>query len=277
MKKYFTLITLISALLIPNFAPIKAEGLNAAEIVSLTNAQRQNNNLSQLQTSNLLQKAAQMKASDMAAKGYFAHNSPDGKTPWDWMASAGYNFKTAGENIALNYQTSQATVEGWMNSPGHRANILNGAFAQIGIGIASGNYNGKPSTFIVQMLAAPMGANRGDSIILNPPATPKPSIKPAPSAKPEPSPKPIAKKPAPIPTTSQAKQPAENKGSGTFESRVPDPLSPNLFCSMNEILAKKFTRISPAETPAPSIQKHPTLNNFFRMVKRIFIWPLWDN
>ncbi|KKS65159.1 MAG: SCP family extracellular protein, partial [Parcubacteria group bacterium GW2011_GWB1_42_6] len=194
MKKYFTLITLISALLIPNFAPIKAEGLNAAEIVSLTNAQRQNNNLSQLQTSNLLQKAAQMKASDMAAKGYFAHNSPDGKTPWDWMASAGYNFKTAGENIALNYQTSQATVEGWMNSPGHRANILNGAFAQIGIGIASGKHNGKDSTFIVQMLAAPMSANREDAIIQNPPATLKPPSKSAATPKPKPAVKIIPKK-----------------------------------------------------------------------------------
>ena len=72
---------------------------------------------------------------------YFAHNSPTYGTPFQMMKAFGLSYRTAGENIARGYATPQAVVNGWMNSSGHRANILNAGYTQIGVGyVAQGNY-----------------------------------------------------------------------------------------------------------------------------------------
>ena len=77
----------------------------------------------------------------MKDKGYFAHNSPTYGTPFQMIRDFGLSFRTAGENIARGYATPQAVVNGWMNSSGHRANILNSSYNQIGVGyVAQGNY-----------------------------------------------------------------------------------------------------------------------------------------
>ena len=77
----------------------------------------------------------------MHDKHYFDHNSPTYGSPFDMLTAFGVNYRAAGENIAMGYGTPQAVVDGWMNSPGHRANILNANFTQIGVGyVADGNY-----------------------------------------------------------------------------------------------------------------------------------------
>ena len=84
---------------------------------------------------------ARTKSQDMRDKGYFSHTSPTYGSPFDMMKQFGISYRTAGENIAMGYSTPQAVVTGWMNSPGHRANILNGAFTEIGVGyVQSGGY-----------------------------------------------------------------------------------------------------------------------------------------
>jgi len=123
---------------------------------SLTNDERQSQNLGTLTVSPLLNEAAQMKANDMAAKGYFAHVSPDGKTPWYWINLVGYNFEYAGENLAVNFSDSQDVVNAWMASPTHRANIVKGNYTEIGTAVASGMYQGQETTFVVQDYANPM-------------------------------------------------------------------------------------------------------------------------
>jgi len=87
-----------------------------------------------------LVRAARIKSQDMQDKGYFAHTSPNGTTPWDLIKGQGVTYKTAGENIAKGYMTSDAAEQGFMNSPGHKANILNTNFTQVGIGIAGTLY-----------------------------------------------------------------------------------------------------------------------------------------
>lgn len=82
-----------------------------------------------------LETAALRHSQDMAAKGYFDHNSPDGRDPGDRITAAGYRWTTYGENIARGQQTPESVMEGWMNSPGHRDNILNCAFKEIGVGV----------------------------------------------------------------------------------------------------------------------------------------------
>jgi hypothetical protein len=108
-----------------------------------------------LKVNPVLERAAQLKADDMAAKGYFAHNSPEGLTPWHWFKAAGYNFVYAGENLAVRFYDSVDVVRAWMDSPGHRANILNSHFTEIGIGIAEGTFEGRPTVFVVQMFGSP--------------------------------------------------------------------------------------------------------------------------
>lgn len=128
-----------------------------------TNTQRVDDNEPGLHVSNRLDAAAQAKANDMVAKNYWSHNAPDGKTPWAFMADAGYKFETAGENLAYGFGSAADTVSGWMSSPGHRANILNANFSQIGFGIAhSDNYVGSgPETVIVAMYGEPPDASIG--------------------------------------------------------------------------------------------------------------------
>src|SRR3989344_658188 len=126
-----------------------------SEILSLTNAERAQNNVAELKESKRLDTAAQKKADDMARFGYFAHVGPHGKQPWAWIESAGYNYRYAGENLAVRFVDSKDVVAGWMASPTHRANIVKPAYTDIGVGIAQGMYKGQPATFVVQYFAAP--------------------------------------------------------------------------------------------------------------------------
>ncbi len=112
-----------------------------AEVIRLVNEIRAENGLQPLTANWELSRVARYKSQDMLDKGYFAHNSPTYGTPFQMIKAFGLSFRTAGENIAKGYATPQAVVNGWMNSSGHRANILNSSYKQIGVGyVAKGNY-----------------------------------------------------------------------------------------------------------------------------------------
>lgn len=102
-----------------------------------------------------LARAAQMKAEDMAAKGYFAHVDPEGRQPWYWMDKVGYDYSYAGENLAVNFTDSEDVQKAWMNSPTHHANIVKSQYTRVGFGVAQGTYQGKETTFVVQFFATP--------------------------------------------------------------------------------------------------------------------------
>lgn len=111
------------------------------EVVALTNQYRAQYGLSPLTIDDHLSEIARMKSQDMHDKRYFDHNSPTYGSPFDMMKRFGVSYRTAGENIAMGYRTAKSVVDGWMNSPGHRANILNKSFTKIGVGyVADGNY-----------------------------------------------------------------------------------------------------------------------------------------
>ncbi len=130
-------------------------------LIQDTNANRLADNLPDLKINSLLTQAAQAKAEDMASKGYFNHTSPEGITPWYWFGKAGYQYSYAGENLAINFSDSEDVVNAWMNSPGHKANILNNNFTDIGIGVAKGVYQNRETIFIVQMFGRPFDAAQG--------------------------------------------------------------------------------------------------------------------
>ena len=116
----------------------------------LTNQNRQVQNLPILSVSPVLNKVAELKANDMAQKGYFAHTSPEGKAPWYWFDQAGYNYEYAGENLAVDFTDSVDVARAWMNSPKHKANILKNAYTEIGTAIATGTYQGHATVFVAQ-------------------------------------------------------------------------------------------------------------------------------
>lgn len=112
-----------------------------SQVVELVNKERTSRGLSPLTLNAELSRVARIKSEDMRDNGYFNHNSPTYGSPFDMMKSFGINYQTAGENIAMGQQTPEAVVTAWMNSDGHRANILNANFTQIGVGYTSqGNY-----------------------------------------------------------------------------------------------------------------------------------------
>lgn len=151
-------------------------------LTTLTNKERAKNDASPLVENPLLDQAAQLKANDMAAHGYFAHTSPQGKTPWYWLDQVGYKYALAGENLAVNFFDSQDVAEAWMDSPTHRSNIVKKDYTEIGIGVATGIYEGRNTVFVAQLFGTPVAA------IPSTPAAPTsevpahPAIKTTPSA-----------------------------------------------------------------------------------------------
>lgn len=159
-------------------AILSGEGYLAAVVstvlVDLTNGDRASFGLHTLAMNPTLVDAAQRKADDMAAKSYFAHTSPEGRTPWHWFKEANYSFLYAGENLAVYFTDSADVERAWMNSPTHRANILNTHFTEIGIATAEGVYQGRPTVFVVQMFGAPAKVVAGVSTSTAPVATTTP-------------------------------------------------------------------------------------------------------
>lgn len=161
-KSVLTLTTLIVVLLFASIVgsyTVKNNGflasIQSAFLVDLANEDRREEGLNQLVINEKLAYAAELKAKDMADKSYFAHTSPEGVTPWYWFDEAEYDYIYAGENLAVNFNRSEDVQRAWMNSPLHRANILNNRYSEIGIATAEGIYKGRKTTFVVQMFASP--------------------------------------------------------------------------------------------------------------------------
>ncbi|MEU9173554.1 CAP domain-containing protein [Streptomyces sp. NPDC048420] len=123
----------------------------ADEVVALTNRERARAGLPPLAVDPLLARAAQAYSTDMAVRAFYSHTSPEGTQPWDRAAAAGSTRRSIGENIACGQRSAAEVVEGWMNSPGHRANILKPDFTHIGIGFAGG---GPAATYWTQLFGA---------------------------------------------------------------------------------------------------------------------------
>ena len=161
MPRPLTAAVLAAALLVPAAAPgqqptarKKAEpGPNAAEkgVIDATNAERKKAGLAPLKANPLLMAAARAHAQNMAKQNKLEHEL-DGKTPADRVKAAGYFGRRSGENIAWNPKSPAAAVEGWMNSPPHKENILTKEYAEIGVGVAT---NAKGEPYWVQVFGTP--------------------------------------------------------------------------------------------------------------------------
>ena len=126
-----------------------------ATVVDLTNKERSHLEVGNLVRNAKLDEAARLKAEHMARNSYFAHYSPDGITPWYWFDQVSYKYVHAGENLAIHFVDSKAVIDAWMNSPTHRANIVDKKFTEIGVGTAKGVYEGYDTVFVVQLFGTP--------------------------------------------------------------------------------------------------------------------------
>ncbi len=176
-----------------------ATDMSVQSLLDDTNTQRQTNGETALHINSELTTAAQNKANDMAARDYWSHNTPDGKTPWTFITAAGYNYSVAGENLAYGFDTAAYTIDGWMNSPEHRANILNVSYKDVGFGIVNiPDYQSSgPETLVVAMYGALASTPVAASAT---PKTPTPALVAKPEQQTQHS-SPAAKKTS-VPTTS---------------------------------------------------------------------------
>ena len=133
-----------------------ATDITVEKIIFLVNQERINNQLSPLSLSPELSTAATQKAADMFTKNYWAHISPTGVSPWQFISSSGYSYIYAGENLAKSFNTSEEVIKAWMNSSTHRANILKPEYKDIGISVMNGLLNGEETTLVVEEFGTPV-------------------------------------------------------------------------------------------------------------------------
>lgn len=134
-----------------------ASTVSLRDLLALTNQQRTQNGLPPLTLNQKLTYAAEEKARDMFAKDYWAHNSPDGTTPWSFIKSSQYQYEYAGENLAKGFDSAKSAMDAWMNSPEHRANILSENYQDVGFAVVDGKLQGEDTTLIVEMFGSKTG------------------------------------------------------------------------------------------------------------------------
>lgn len=150
-KKQTILVSLIIIIITLIWVPAQTWAISAGNLVTMTNSARAQAGLKALNTNSQLIFAANMKASDMITKDYWAHTSPDGLTPWYWMKQAGYDYTYAGENLAVDFSDDSTLFSAWMASASHRANVLDPRYQEIGIAAVFGNFQGRNTIIVVQM------------------------------------------------------------------------------------------------------------------------------
>ncbi len=131
--------------------------ITADQVISEINAERLAAGLSPLSLSQKLSQAASAKASDMFSVGYWAHVSPKGVEPWDFILDTGYNYTYAGENLAKDFSDTGRMVEAWMNSPTHKDNIISSKYTETGVAVVPGNLLGEDTVLVVQLFGSTSG------------------------------------------------------------------------------------------------------------------------
>ncbi len=127
-----------------------ASAINASSLIEMTNAVRQEASLKPLEPNHKLTQASYRKAYDILNHGYFAHTNPSGKPFYQWIEEEGYNYLYAGENLAVDFTTNEGVLAAWLQSPSHRANIINPNYQEIGLVTLRGTWQDHETVVVVQ-------------------------------------------------------------------------------------------------------------------------------
>ncbi len=156
----FLIVKIISIVVFINFPKnIFFADITKTALISLVNQERLSLGLFPLEENQKLDQAALLKAKDILEKDYFSHQSPEGITPWYWFSRIGYNYKYAGENLAIGFLNSEDVHKAWIDSVSHKNNIINPNYKEVGIAVLTGEYKGNNSTVIVQFFGNPKTIN----------------------------------------------------------------------------------------------------------------------
>lgn len=141
-----------------------ASDIKISDLLVDSNKKRVAAGLSELRLNEKLTDAADKKASHMFEKNYWAHISPDGTEPWDFILGENYDYIYAGENLAKNFTHSDEVVEAWMGSPSHRDNLLSPNYDEVGFAVRDGILDGYETTLVVQMFGRPRAKGQVASV-----------------------------------------------------------------------------------------------------------------
>ncbi len=199
-----------------------ALGIDATDLMNRVNAERTQRFIPALITNSKLNTAAYGKSQDMLTRSYFAHIDPDGNYVWPRIQAAGYTpYQTLGENLAMDFTKAADVVSAWMNSPTHRANIVNAKFKDQGMGSIAGAYESGHDTIMITNL---FGALYQQAAPPPPPPAPLPPP-PAPTPVPAPAPTPVpAPTPAPTPTPAPSPTPKPSPTPTPVPTPTPTPV-----------------------------------------------------
>lgn len=156
--KYFIQTFALAFVFTLSYVPALASEINSDSIIKLVNESRRAQGLNELTENEKLDQVAEDKVNDMIKNNYFAHTSPAGVSPWHWFEKNNYDYRYAGENLAINFLSVETEHKAWMDSPTHRKNILNSKYSEIGVAVAAGEINGQTSIIAVQEFGSRAGA-----------------------------------------------------------------------------------------------------------------------
>jgi hypothetical protein len=169
-------IAIIFALLSLPLIPVFAAEVTKEEVVNLTNQEREKEGLPSLIESDVLDKAALLKAQDMIGNNYFAHTSPKGTDPWYWFEQADYPYKYAGENLAMDFTSGPSVMRAWMKSPTHKENILSSKYKETGVAVMDGIIEEKETKVAVQLFGTKL-SDQVETLVLKTEQGNTPSLK----------------------------------------------------------------------------------------------------
>ncbi|HPR91463.1 MAG TPA: CAP domain-containing protein [Candidatus Paceibacterota bacterium] len=165
-KKLFLSALILSIFGLSSLAPVSQASNYSdqmvGEMITATNLERTALGLEPLKVDATLNQVAELKVQDMVKNGYFAHISPAGVSPWHWFAVAGYDYRYAGENLAVNFTDYKNILPSWMKSPSHKANIVDPHYTAVGMATMEGVYKGKTVVFVAQEFGKPQLVNSVD-------------------------------------------------------------------------------------------------------------------
>ncbi|MDQ3094229.1 MAG: CAP domain-containing protein [bacterium] len=221
-----------------------ATEMSRSGLLSGHNSERTSRGLGSLAINSKLNNAAQAKAEDMKERDYWSHNTPDGKEPWYFISQAEYAYNKAGENLAYGFATSSATITGWMNSAGHRANVLNTDYTEVGFGFVDApNFVGTGNeTIVVAMYGQPRVQSAATTSPTPVAAAPKPAPKVA-TAKPTPAAQPSAPTPVTLPPEVAVPSPVDEPIEQKTEELAPETPYTSDVAAGSENKTTRITRI----------------------------------
>lgn len=250
-----------------------SSSITASKVVEHTNQQRSALGLSPLSVNEQLSAAAKAKASDMFQDQYWAHFSPQGKSPWDFMRQSGYRYVVAGENLARDFLHTEEMMHAWMNSPTHKENIVNGKYQEIGIAVVDGVLQGVETTLVVQMFGT-----RG-----TPPAIAQVDETAVQAAQSEPTSPVALASPNPVAgENEQRNSPDQQVLSQPQATLVPDftlaqaTLSPANRASQQQVLSSSFLQFSELQRPALLSPLHVTKTFFLAIAMLLLTVLVYD-